>query len=60
MCIICVNILYEFAHKEKKRCQMWKEESQTEIMWKTKKKKLTTPAVPRWSPIQVLSRPDTA
>ena len=59
MCRICVNTLHEFAHKVKKRCQMWKEESQTEIMWK-KKKKLTTPAVPRRSPIQVLSRPDTA
>ena len=40
VCRICVNTLYEFAHEVKKRCQMWKEESQTEIMWKKKKRSL--------------------
>ena len=42
MCRICVNTLYEFAHKVKKRCQMWKEESQTEIMWKKKEEAYNT------------------
>ena len=39
---------------------VWKEEGETEIMVGEKKKKPTTPAVPRWSPIEVLSRLDTA
>jgi len=39
---------------------MWKEEGESEIMVEEKKKKPTTPAVPRRSPIKVLSRPDTA
>ena len=39
---------------------VWKEEGENEIMVEEKKKKPTTPAVPRRSPIQVLSRLDTA